>query len=86
MKVTFRIREEITRENNREISRFYCETKSWLLGWSNMCWSNMFFQYLYDDLDDECSPLTQVYFNTKQEARMAILERYRTPTTEVRYH
>lgn len=81
MKVTFRIREEITRENNREISRFYCETKFWLLGWSNM-----FFQYLYDDLDDECSPLTQVYFNTKQEARMAILEHYRTPTTEVRYH
>ncbi len=71
MKVTFRIREEITRENNREISRFYCETKYWLFGWCDM-----FFHHLYEDLDGDCSPLIQVCFNRKREARMAILEHY----------
>ena len=73
MKVTFRIREEITHKNGKKISRFYCEEK--LLWW----WQDVFYS---EDIDGTLGP--EVYFNTKQEARMAILEHYQT--SEVRYH
>lgn len=77
MKVTFRIREEITSENGQKISRFYCEKKFFWLWWDII--------FRSEDVDDEDEyNVTQVYFNTKQEALTALRERYQTP--ELNYY
>jgi hypothetical protein len=73
MKVTFRIREEITRKNGQKISWFYCEEK--ILWW----WQGVFYSRYRDG-----SRGPEIGFHTKQAARMAILNHYQTP--EVRYH